>query len=75
LFCAGHADVFPAGDLALQSAVQQGLGFDERPNEKALRALAERWSPWRAVAARLFWAYYRARREGVAEAWTNTGDG
>ena len=74
LFCAGHADVFPAGDLALQSAAQHGLGLMERPNEKALRPLAERWSPWRGVAARLFWAYYRARREGVAEAWTNTGD-
>ena len=74
LFCAGHADVFPAGDLALQSAVQHGLGLEERPNDKALRVIAERWSPWRGVAARLFWAYYRARREGVAEAWTNTSD-
>jgi DNA-3-methyladenine glycosylase II len=63
LFCVGHADIFPAGDLALQGAVQHGLGLEARPNEKALRALAEIWSPWRGVAARLFWAYYRARRD------------
>jgi DNA-3-methyladenine glycosylase II len=39
----------------------------ERPKEKALRAMAEAWSPWRAVAARLLWGYYHVRkqREGV----------
>jgi DNA-3-methyladenine glycosylase II len=62
LFCLGHADVFPAGDLALQSAAQHGLGLPERPSDKALRAMAVAWAPWRGVAARLFWAYYRARR-------------
>ncbi len=72
LFCVGHADIFPAGDLALRSAVQHGLALPERPNDKALRAIAERWSPWRGVAARLFWAYYRARREAAAEVWTST---
>ncbi len=63
LFCVGHADIFPAGDLALQGAVEHGLSLNKRPSEKALRALAEEWSPWRSVAARLFWAYYRARRD------------
>lgn len=68
LFCAGHPDIFPAGDLALQNAVQQGLGLDGRPAEKALRLMAEAWSPWRSVAARLFWAYYRARRDATKSA-------
>lgn len=63
LFCVGHADIFPAGDLALQSAVEHGLGLADRPDDKALRRIAEAWSPWRGVAARLFWAYYRARRD------------
>jgi DNA-3-methyladenine glycosylase II len=63
LFCAGHPDVFPARDVALQSAVAHGLGFGERPGDKALAALAESWSPWRGVASRLFWAYY-ARMKG-----------
>jgi len=59
LTCAGHPDVFPARDVALQSAVGAALGIDPRPGEKALIAIAESWAPWRAVAARLFWAYYR----------------
>lgn len=62
LFCAGHPDIFPAGDLALQSAVHRGLGLRTRPDEKRLRTLAEKWTPWRGVAARLFWAYYREQR-------------
>jgi DNA-3-methyladenine glycosylase II len=59
LACAGHPDVFPARDVALQSAVGAALGIAPRPGEKALTAIAESWAPWRAVAARLFWAYYR----------------
>ena len=59
LFCAGHPDVFPARDVALQNAVGHALGIDPRPPERALAALAESWAPWRGVAARLFWAYYR----------------
>ena len=70
LFCAGHPDVFPAGDIALQSAVHRGLRLRQRPDEKRLRKLAEKWSPWRGVAARLFWAYYRAQRQAAREAAT-----
>jgi DNA-3-methyladenine glycosylase II len=65
LFCVGHPDIFPAGDLALQSGVQHGLNLRKRPDEKKLRKIAEEWSPWRGVAARLFWAYYRARRDAA----------
>ena len=60
LFCAGHPDVFPAGDVALQRAAADILGLDARPQAKVLYRLAEEWSPWRGVAARLFWAYYAA---------------
>jgi len=62
LFCAGHPDVFPAHDVALQSAVGHALGIAPRPGAKALYRLAESWAPWRGVAARLFWAYYREMR-------------
>jgi DNA-3-methyladenine glycosylase II len=58
LFCAGHPDIFPAGDIALQNAVRHAFGLAERPTPKPLTAIAERWSPHRSVAARLFWAYY-----------------
>ena len=64
LFCGGHADIFPAGDLALAEAVRVALELDERPGDKAFREIAARWSPWRGVAGRLFWAYYRAIKDG-----------
>jgi DNA-3-methyladenine glycosylase II len=63
LVCAGHPDIFPAGDLALQEAVRTVLALDKRPGEKELRAIAEQWSPWRSVASRLLWSYY-GRRSG-----------
>lgn len=64
LFCAGHPDVWPGGDLALQAAMADGLGLEGRPTERVCREHAAVWSPWRGVAARLFWAYYAARRDG-----------
>ncbi len=59
LFCAGHPDIFPARDLALQVAVGQALGLQGRPDHRETARIAESWAPWRGVAARLFWAYYR----------------
>lgn len=63
----GRADVFPAGDLALQEAVRILYQLENRPDERHLRQMAERWSPWRAVAARLLWEFYRIEknREGT----------
>jgi len=58
LFCLGHADAFPAGDLALQEAARIAYGLNARPGPKELFAIAERWRPWRGVAAKLLWAYY-----------------
>lgn len=64
----GRADVFPPGDLALQEAARMLYGLEARPNAAELRNMALGWSPWRAVAARLLWAWYRAEksREGIA---------
>lgn len=64
LFCARRADVFPAGDLALQVATADGLELGARPSEKEMREIATVWSPWRGVAAKLLWAYYSACRGG-----------
>ena len=58
LFCAGHPDIFPCGDIALQNAVRHAFGMEARPSPKKLSEIAGRWSPHRSVAARLFWAYY-----------------
>ncbi|MBU9698347.1 DNA-3-methyladenine glycosylase 2 family protein [Rhodobacteraceae bacterium HSP-20] len=67
MFALGRADVFAPADLALQEGVRLLFALEARPQEKALRAMAEAWSPWRAVAARLLWAYYHVekRREGI----------
>lgn len=64
LFCAGHPDIFPSGDLALQVAVGDALGLEERPSPKELDEIALDWAPNRAVAARLFWAWYRVQKQG-----------
>lgn len=66
LVAGGHTDIFPAGDVALQAAAAHALDLDSRPNAKRLAHLAELWSPWRSVAARLFWAYYREMRGAEA---------
>jgi DNA-3-methyladenine glycosylase II len=58
MFCLGRGDAFAAGDLALQVGAQKALGLKARPSAAELLAIAERWRPWRGVAARLLWNYY-----------------
>jgi DNA-3-methyladenine glycosylase II len=62
LTCLGRPDVWPAGDVALQTATGEAMGLAARPDRRAMVALAEPWRPWRAVAARLLWAHYRRAR-------------
>jgi DNA-3-methyladenine glycosylase II len=67
MFALGRADVFAPDDLALQESARLLFDLPDRPKPRAFAAMAEPWSPWRAVAARLLWAYYRVAkdREGV----------
>jgi DNA-3-methyladenine glycosylase II len=66
LFCLGHADAFPSGDLAVQEATRIAFGLRKRPDAKALTKMAEAWRPWRGVAAHLLWAYYhRVKKRDV----------
>src|SRR3954468_10857298 len=67
LACLGHADAWPAGDLALQEAARLAFGLRARPTNNEMGPLADKWRPYRAVAARLLWSYYRVmkKREGV----------
>jgi DNA-3-methyladenine glycosylase II len=67
LFCLGHGDAWPAGDLAVQEAMRIGLGLKARPTVKEMQPLAEPWRPLRGAAAHLWWSYYHAikKREGV----------
>ncbi len=70
LSCLGHADAWPAGDLALQEAARVAFGLPARPNAKEMQALADAWRPWRAVAARILWTYYRAAAEAKTKSAT-----
>jgi DNA-3-methyladenine glycosylase II len=63
LFCLGHADAWPAGDLALQEAARLLFALPARPNAKDMQPLAEAWRPWRGAAACMLWSYYRAAKQ------------
>lgn len=67
MFSLGRADVFAPGDLALQESARLLFELEARPTERILRQMAEDWTPWRSVAARALWAYYRVAkdREGI----------
>jgi DNA-3-methyladenine glycosylase II len=67
LSCLGHADAWPAGDLALQEAARVAFSLPLRPSAKEMLTLAEPWRPWRAVAARILWSYYRTATAKRAE--------
>ncbi len=58
LFAEGRPDIWPAGDLAVQEGVKRLLEMEERPSEKATRALAESWSPQRGAMAIFTWHFY-----------------
>jgi len=69
LFAEGRADIWPAGDLAVQVETGRLLGLDGRPAEKATRALAETWRPHRGAAAIFTWHHYgNAKAPGSAKA-------
>ncbi len=59
LFAMQRRDVFPAGDLALQAAAADVKRLGARPDQAALRLLADAWRPNRALAARLLWHHWR----------------
>lgn len=63
MFSLARADVFAPGDLALQEAARMLFDLPERPSEKTLRLMSLDWAPWRSVAARLLWAYYRVEKQ------------
>lgn len=73
LMCEGRTDAFPAGDLALQEAWREAAGLEARPDEKALRRVAESWRPWRGVAAHLLWAAYVQARPPRSPAPSRSG--
>ena len=60
LFAEGRADIWPAGDLAVQIEIGRMLGHDARPSEKLVRELADAWRPHRGALAIMTWHHYGA---------------
>ncbi len=55
-------DIWPVGDLALATAVQEVKRLRTRPSPEKLEKISAPWRPYRAVAARLFWHAYLSKR-------------
>jgi DNA-3-methyladenine glycosylase II len=62
MFCLRRPDAFAPGDLALQLSAQSAFSLKSRPGPDEIEALAERWRPWRSVAALILWSYYAHER-------------
>ena len=56
-------DIFPSNDLALLTAIQSVKNLDSRPSVTEADQMSEKWKPWRAVAARMFWHDYLQKRK------------
>ena len=67
MFCLGVQDIFAPADIALQEGAKLAMGLEARPTTNQMAEIAMRWQPWRAVAARMLWAYYGhiKKRTGV----------
>ncbi len=63
----GRSDIWPTGDLALRKAFAQLKELPEIPDDASMEAEAEKWQPWRAVAARILWHYYLSRNNNQAK--------
>ncbi len=57
-----RTDVWPRGDLALNKAMMEVVGLEKVPDNDAAEKIAENWSPWRSVAARILWHHYLSKR-------------
>lgn len=56
-------DIMPKGDLALHVAWQKLTNAEHRPNSEEFVKMAEKWAPYRSVAARLLWHFYLSERK------------
>jgi DNA-3-methyladenine glycosylase II len=62
LFALRRSDAWPSGDLALEKAVQEVEVLSRAPGKAEVDSIADRWRPWRAVAARMLWHFYLSER-------------
>ena len=58
LFCQGRVDIWPPGDVALLAAYQSAQVGRSQLVMKSFDTRAQKWSPWRGLAAHILWTYY-----------------
>jgi DNA-3-methyladenine glycosylase II len=63
MFCLGRWDVFPHADIGLSEAYRMITGERQRHPPKTFLKTAERWRPYRGVAAHMLWSYINAVRQ------------
>ncbi len=68
LFSLSRSDAWPTGDLALTKAIQDIRGLATTPASEKVDRIADRWKPWRAVAARILWHHYLCERGRILSA-------
>lgn len=54
-------DIWPIGDLALNKAMMEVKRLESVPDNDTASEIAENWSPWRSVAARILWHHYLSK--------------
>ena len=57
IFTMGRLDVLPAGDLWFRKGIKEAYSTRLIPNEEEATRIAERWRPYRSVAAWYLWKY------------------
>ncbi|GJM36073.1 MAG: 3-methyladenine DNA glycosylase [Saprospiraceae bacterium] len=59
MFCLQSKDIFPIGDIAVVNTVKE---LSEAKTKEEISLLAEKWKPFRSLAAYFFWHYYLKKR-------------
>ena len=55
IFTLGREDVFSHGDLGLRKALQKLYGFRDKPNEKQINKIVDKWSPYKSYGCLALW--------------------
>lgn len=59
MFCLQSKDIFPVGDIAVVNTVKELTGVS---GKEEILLLAEKWRPFRSLAAYFLWHYYLQKR-------------
>ncbi len=55
IFSLGRPDIFAYGDLGLQNAIKQMYNLENKPDQKQMEILCEKWKPFRSYASIILW--------------------